>query len=91
MGYRSLNKSADSVTQGRIVRALSGQRAEAFLPSEIEQGIYRYTKLAGNVYSVYRTTTKKYIGMALYDGKAFETCGRVELIEALENESKNRK
>jgi hypothetical protein len=59
-------------------------------PPEIVWGIHRYTRLYGAVYSVYRETTKKYIGLSLYDGKEFTPCTPTELIHAI-HESKDRK
>jgi hypothetical protein len=70
-------------------RPAQGEACGVF-PAEIVQGIYRYTRLYGAVYSVYRETTKKYIGLALYDGKEFTPCTPTELIHAI-HESKDRK
>lgn len=96
MGYRSLDKCSGTADTGGV-RAHSGR---AVFSPEIVQGIYRYTRIAGAVYSVYRETTKKYIGLALYDGKEFHECGSDVLVQALKDdrretrqkdESKNRK
>lgn len=59
---------------------------------EVQRGIYRYTWLSGCVWSVYRETTKKFVGLAKQVGDEFQPCGVGELLEALRyNESKGNK
>jgi hypothetical protein len=82
-------KSSVSSVSGKLAPALAGSRRQGFLcPEEVVQGIHCYTKLAGVVYSKYRTTTRKYLGLALYDGTTFEPCEIHVLISALESEGK---
>jgi hypothetical protein len=83
---RKLAKSVSAVSGLKPASA----KAAVHSPAEIVQGIHRYTKLYGAVYSVYRETTKKYIGLALYDGKEFTPCTPTELIHAI-HESKDGK
>jgi len=59
-------------------------------PQEAERGVHRYVRIAGTVYSMYRTTTHKFIGLVKWDGKDFNTCDVGELVTALRNESKNK-
>jgi hypothetical protein len=81
--------SSVSVSQDKTRAAPAGKRARGILcPEEVVQGIHCYTKLAGSVYSKYRTTTRKYLGLALYNGSSFEDCEINVLISALESEGK---
>jgi hypothetical protein len=85
IGNRKFGKSSVSVSQKVLPEGAGG----SIYATEIVQGIHRYMRIAGAVYSVYRTTTHKYIGLALYDGKEFKECDVQTLIKALE--SKDRK
>lgn len=69
-------------------RGSPGIRGGGGSPTEIVKGIHQYTRLAGAVYSIYRTTTHKYLGLALYNGTLFEPCDVQTLITALESEGR---
>lgn len=76
----------------KSVSAVSGsaraRQAGLFTPPVIERGIYRYSRLSGNVYSVYRVTTKKFVGLSQYIDDTFIECTAEDLLKAMHNESK---
>lgn len=80
---RKLAKSVSAVSGSK---SPGGKRAGCSMPDRAEKGIHEYVRLAGAVYSIYRTTTHKYLGLALYNGTSFEPCDVQTLITALESE-----
>jgi hypothetical protein len=92
MGNSKLGKfresSVSSVSKESEGACGTGRRAEHMAPNRVEKGIHEYVRLAGMVYSVYRTTTHKYLGVALYNGSSFEPCDIQTLITALESEGR---
>lgn len=83
-------KSSVSVSQLKTqLEGCAGRRWD-FPPSEV-RGVFRYTRIHVDIYSVYVETIKKFKGLAKYQGGLYADCTLKDLQNALKDESKDRR
>lgn len=86
MANRKFGKSSGSLAVTPKPKA----RQAVLLPAQETRGVYRYTRIHADIYSVYIDTIKKFKGLAKYEGGLYAECTLKEFQRIL-NEGKSKK